>query len=377
MNEDLLEILNLLSRLGDHKRYRTQLLGKLLTLFKSGLSAERAFLLTLTESQEYQVWCSQSSGGALVANAAGNISHHALQMASESGSAKTFENTHQDRRFRTLAEEESGNKVRWIRVFPLRAPMSTTFVYLDSRFALEEHKDELTPLEEGILELLRLILQEEDLSQSIPFSARQDEVVEGTDSTTAETCNMTVEDPVQFGSFVTRSPDLISEVGELGKITATDIPILISGESGTGKELLAQMVHQQSGREGDFIALHCGTINESLAEVELFGHEKGAFTGADKRRDGRFMLADKGTIFLDEVGEVPLPMQAKLLRAIQEREIQRVGSDTILHADVRIIAATNKDLVESVKQGEFREDLYYSEIKACERYYDYSNQLSY
>jgi two-component system response regulator HydG len=91
----------------------------------------------------------------------------------------------------------------------------------------------------------------------------------------------------------------------------------------------------------------------------LFGHEKGAFTGADKRRDGRFMLANKGTIFLDEVGEVPLPMQAKLLRAIQEREIQRVGSDTILHADVRIIAATNKDLPESVKEGKFREDLYY------------------
>jgi two-component system response regulator HydG len=107
------------------------------------------------------------------------------------------------------------------------------------------------------------------------------------------------------------------------------------------------------------VSVNCAALTDTLLESELFGHEKGAFTGADKRREGRFMLADKGTIFLDEVGEVPLPMQAKLLRAIQEREIQRVGSDTVLHADVRIIAATNKDLVESVKQGEFREDLYY------------------
>ncbi len=107
------------------------------------------------------------------------------------------------------------------------------------------------------------------------------------------------------------------------------------------------------------MSVNRAALTDTLLESELFGHEKGAFTGADKRRDGRFMLADKGTIFLDEVGEVPLPMQAKLLRAIQEREIQRVGSDTVLYADVRIIAATNKDLLEGVSQGNFREDLYY------------------
>ncbi|MGB1661090.1 MAG: sigma 54-interacting transcriptional regulator [Planctomycetota bacterium] len=355
MNEDLLEILNLLSRLGDHKRYRTQLLGKLLTLFKSGLSAERAFLLTLTESQEYQVWCSQSSGGALVANAAGNISHHALLMASKSGSAKTFENTHQDRRFRTLAEEESGNKVRWIRVFPLRAPMSTTFVYLDSRFAQEDHKEELAPLEEGILELLRLILQEANLPLSIPVSAQQHEVVEDTDSVSAETCNLTVEDPVQFGSFVTRSPALISEVGELGKITATDIPILISGESGTGKELLAQMVHQQSGREGDFITLHCGTINESLAEVELFGHEKGAFTDAVEERSGLLELASGGTLFLDAIEESPAFLQAMLLRVLQAGRYRRVAGEVDREVDVRIIATMGTEIPED----QIRDDLIY------------------
>jgi two-component system response regulator HydG len=143
-------------------------------------------------------------------------------------------------------------------------------------------------------------------------------------------------------------------------IAPSEATVLIQGESGTGKELIAKAIHGCSNRNNKpLVSVNCAALTDTLLESELFGHEKGAFTGADKRRDGRFMLADKGTIFLDEVGEVPLPMQAKLLRAIQEREIQRVGSDSILHADVRIIAATNKNLLESVKHGQFREDLYY------------------
>lgn len=143
-------------------------------------------------------------------------------------------------------------------------------------------------------------------------------------------------------------------------IAPSEATVLIVGESGTGKELIARAIHQCSSREGKpLVSVNCAALTDSLLESELFGHEKGAFTGADRRRDGRFMQANKGTIFLDEVGEVPLPMQAKLLRAIQEREIQRVGSDTVLHADVRIIAATNKDLMKRVKEATFREDLYY------------------
>ncbi len=355
MNEDLLEIMSLFSRLGDHKRYRTQLLGKLLNLFKSGLSAERAFLLTLTEGQEYQVWCSQSSGEALVANASGNISHHALALAAKSDSPAIFENTHLDRRFRTLAEEESGNKVRWIRVFPLRAPMSTTFVYLDSRFAQEAHKEKLTPLEEGVLEILRLILQEESLPTSATVTVPKNEVPEETESTTVETQKLTIEDPVIFGSFVTRSPDLISEIGELEKITATDIPILISGESGTGKELLAQMIHQQSGREGDFITLHCGTINESLAEVELFGHEKGAFTDAVEERSGLLELASGGTLFLDAIEESPAFLQAMLLSVLQTGRYRRVAGEVDREVDVRIIATMGTE----TPGNQIREDLIY------------------
>lgn len=143
-------------------------------------------------------------------------------------------------------------------------------------------------------------------------------------------------------------------------IAPSEATVLIFGESGTGKELIAKAIHGCSSRSSKtLVSVNCAALTDTLLESELFGHEKGAFTGADRRRDGRFMQANQGTIFLDEVGEVPLPMQAKLLRAIQEREIQRVGSDAVLHADVRIIAATNKNLLEGVKEGRFREDLYY------------------
>ncbi len=143
-------------------------------------------------------------------------------------------------------------------------------------------------------------------------------------------------------------------------VASTEATILISGESGTGKELFAKAIHANSNRkEAPLVTVNCAALTDTLLESELFGHEKGAFTGADRKRDGRFMRADGGSLFLDEVGEIPMPMQAKLLRAIQEREIQRVGSDKVLKVDVRIIAATNRDLLAEVGKGTFREDLYY------------------
>ncbi len=143
-------------------------------------------------------------------------------------------------------------------------------------------------------------------------------------------------------------------------IAPSEATVLILGESGTGKELIARALHTLSGRRnGPYIAFNCAAVTESLMESELFGHEKGAFTGADKRRDGRFVQADKGTVFLDEIGEMPLLMQAKLLRVLQEREVQPVGGNAIIPVDVRIIAATNKGLAEEAQAGRFREDLYY------------------
>jgi Nif-specific regulatory protein len=144
------------------------------------------------------------------------------------------------------------------------------------------------------------------------------------------------------------------------KVSATDATVLLLGESGTGKELIARTIHYQSPRsKGPFVVVNCAALPDSLLEVELFGAEKGAFTGATAKRIGRFEIAERGTIFLDEIGELPLALQAKLLRVLQEKTFERVGSSLSLRADVRIIAATNKNLHEEVRQGKFREDLYW------------------
>lgn len=146
----------------------------------------------------------------------------------------------------------------------------------------------------------------------------------------------------------------------LSTVAPSEATVLITGESGTGKELVAKILHGNSNRaKGPFIAINCAALTETLLESELFGHEKGAFTGADKPREGRFLTANKGSIFLDEIGEMSLPMQAKLLRVIQEREIQRVGGDRAVKVDVRILAATNRDLQKEVEAGNFRQDLFY------------------
>lgn len=157
-----------------------------------------------------------------------------------------------------------------------------------------------------------------------------------------------------------RSPAVVAMREIIGTVAPTRATVLITGESGTGKELVARALHSGSPRaERPLITVNCAALAENLLESELFGHEKGSFTGADRRREGRFVQADGGTLFLDEVGEMPLPLQAKLLRVLQEGEVQRVGSDIPLRVDVRVLAATNRDLREEVAQKRFREDLYF------------------
>jgi transcriptional regulator with GAF, ATPase, and Fis domain len=156
------------------------------------------------------------------------------------------------------------------------------------------------------------------------------------------------------------NPRLLDALEIAEKAAPTDLPVLIDGESGTGKELMAKVIHANGTRaDKAYISVNCGAIPESLIESELFGHKRGAFTGAATDRKGKFESAHKGTIFLDEIGELPLQGQVKLLRVLQSHEIQRVGSDEVMMVDARIVAATNKNLRKLIEQGQFREDLFY------------------
>jgi DNA-binding NtrC family response regulator len=163
-----------------------------------------------------------------------------------------------------------------------------------------------------------------------------------------------------FRDFVTRSPSMQAVLRTAEKAAASSIPVLVEGESGVGKEMIARAIHGSGERRAKpFVALNCGAIPENLVESILFGHEKGAFTGATERHTGKFAEAAGGTLFLDEVGELPLPAQVKLLRAIQEGEVEPVGARKPIKVDVRLISATNRNLASDVKDGRFREDLFY------------------
>ena len=165
---------------------------------------------------------------------------------------------------------------------------------------------------------------------------------------------------IKTGGIIGQSGSLRDVFRILGKVAPTDSTVLVTGESGTGKELLVRALHANSQRaEQAFVPVNCGAIPKDLLESELFGHEKGAFTHAIRSRPGRFELAEGGTIFLDEIGEMDLTLQVKILRVLQEKEIERVGGTGIKKVDVRIVAATNRDLEREVTDGRFREDLYY------------------
>jgi two-component system NtrC family response regulator len=163
-----------------------------------------------------------------------------------------------------------------------------------------------------------------------------------------------------FEAIIGASPQMQAVFATIRKVAASDAPVLVVGESGTGKELVARALHQQSGRTASpFVAINCGAIPETLLESELFGHEKGAFTGAHMQRKGKIESAQGGTLFLDEIAELPLPLQVKLLRFLQEYQIERIGGREAIPVDVRVVAATNVDLKQAMAIGRFREDLYY------------------
>ncbi len=172
---------------------------------------------------------------------------------------------------------------------------------------------------------------------------------------------------VTFGQVITRNARMIGciHTAELAA-RAADVTVLLLGENGTGKDLMAEAIHKSSPRRGGaYIAINCSALSETLLESELFGHEKGAFTSADRRRKGKFEQADQGTLFLDEIGDMSLSAQAKILRAVEHHEFERIGGEERVHTNTRIIAASNKNLSELVAKGKFREDLYYRLNEVC------------
>jgi transcriptional regulator with PAS, ATPase and Fis domain len=176
----------------------------------------------------------------------------------------------------------------------------------------------------------------------------------------AETEDKPHEEEIIFDEFVGESKGLLKVLKIIEKVSKTSSSVLVTGESGTGKELVARSIHFSSSRKNNpLIIINCGAIPGELLESELFGHEKGSFTGAHKVRIGRLEVADGGTVFLDEIGDMTPELQVKLLRAVQERKFERVGGTKSIEVDIRIVSATNKDLLKAIREGQFREDLYY------------------
>ncbi len=208
-------------------------------------------------------------------------------------------------------------------------------------------------IQQGAYDFIHKPLQIEELVHLVDRALEHRRLVRKLDALSSS------EDPVTLGEMIGHSRAMLAVTKEIALVAESDARVLITGESGTGKELVARAIHGHSGREGPFLAVNCAAIVDNLLESELFGHEKGAFTGAVTRKSGKFELATDGTLFLDEVGELAMPLQAKLLRVLQEGVFERVGGVQQLATNTRVIAATNRDLTAEVKAGRFREDLLY------------------
>ncbi len=326
--------------------------------------AERGLFFSERAGGEYRVWGSRHIDGEVIPNSKRSISHFAVMRAAGQDVPVLFRDTRHDRRFRTETEVERGVRSRSILLIPIPGVDSNALLYLDSRFRVIDEPEEGDPEWRVAAEILAIALrfQEEkrarrELERRLKKSQTlsKPELEEARSTTPLKTAK----DPVEFHGFITRSALLIETIDELKKLAKSEVPILIEGESGTGKELLARAVHVESGRAGPFDTLHCGTIPESLVEAELFGHVAGAFTSAERDREGLLAQASGGTLFLDAVEEASPTLQGALLRVLETGRYRPLGSDEEVNLEARIIGATFAGVGTPDGGSPVRIDLYY------------------
>jgi len=338
-------------------------------------AAERGFLLLFRPGSrsELEVVVARNFEQSTLAGERVRVSRSIAERAARTGEVVLTVDAAFDARF-GAAESVAAMKLRSVLAVPLRQKGRITgTIYVDHRFRSAAFDDEEVELVRELADIAAVAIENARLVEEV--RRRQEEIAKLNQRLEAEVVEKEAELASvkarlvsdlrgglrhSYDAIVGRSPAMIEMLRAIDRATESLLPVVITGESGTGKELVARALHENGPRrEQPFVAVNCGAVPEQLLESELFGHTRGAFTGADRDRRGLFEVADGGTLFLDEVADTSLAMQAKLLRAAQEGEIRRVGQERSRRVDVRIIAATNRSLADLVAEGRFREDLFY------------------
>lgn len=347
---------------------RAEGLSAILEWILNASAAERALVFSVGSEGAYRILGSRNTDGEAIREAERSISLFAVRKARDAGEGSFFADTRLDRRFRTEAERTLGVKTRSIWVIPLETGtegLGDIYLYLDSRFRPIER-----PTESGEFELAiealgfwsRFDRQEREnrtLERRVRRLRQSRHAESGATSRPVVRLPEEASREVDFHGFVTRCPELIAEIGELRNLAKMLLPILIEGETGTGKEVLARAIHAESERTGKFVSLHCGSLPASLVEVELFGHARGAFTGAEAARTGLFELARGGTLFLDDIGQMSTELQNALLRVLETNRYRPLSDPEERVADVRVIASRRLGADEAGEATKLREDLYF------------------
>jgi two-component system NtrC family response regulator len=347
------------------REYDTQkLLEIIIDLALEITGAERGFVVLLNQKGEFDIYVARHLSGETERK---QISQTIMQKMMTAQQPVSF-SLIKDEEFKFI-KSIMAEKIETVLAVPLRQKGKGIIggIYLDSREKMDIFSPQQIKLMESFadyaavaLERSFLIEKEKEAAKKLAYLKAEAKYARQIKQMEQEAAELKHQLEIQSPQILGNCPQMQEIFGLIEKIASMDISVLITGETGTGKELVARAIHQKSLRaKSPFVVINCGAIPENLLEAELFGFEKGAFTGATSQKRGKFELAHQGTIFLDEIAEMPLFLQTKLLRAIQEREIERIGGQKVIKLDLRFIAATNKNLSEEMKKGNFREDLFY------------------